>query len=167
MGFVNSGIVSYHFYGLLIAPSFAASLSINRKYGNTTNPVFFGKRQCILNCFAFPAIFSLGDLASQKDLDQEMVRLLPAFPSRRKPVSHAYSIYNWDFQRKPVVTAIAAVWPLSLLNPIWFDAIMVARSPQIKAPRNSRYRKGRSSRRYSRFMRRCLETRVTLFKAPG
>jgi len=45
----------------------------------------------------------------QKDLDQRKVTPLPAFPSRKKPVSHAYSIYNWDFQKKPLVTAIAAV----------------------------------------------------------
>jgi hypothetical protein len=44
MGFVNSVIGSCHFYGFLIAPSFAASLPINRKYGNTAKPVFFGKR---------------------------------------------------------------------------------------------------------------------------
>jgi hypothetical protein len=41
MGFVNSVIVFWHFYGLLIAPSFAASLPKNRKYGNTAKPVFF------------------------------------------------------------------------------------------------------------------------------
>jgi hypothetical protein len=44
MGFVNSVMVSCHFYDLLIAPSFAASLPINRKYGNTAKPAFFGER---------------------------------------------------------------------------------------------------------------------------
>jgi hypothetical protein len=44
MGFVNSVIVFCHFYGLLIAPSFAVILPIFRKYGNTAKAVFFVER---------------------------------------------------------------------------------------------------------------------------